>query len=125
MDCLNSSDDSQKGNINSEKLFNKENLDDIDKKPFRTIYYDAWEHDNETDPIQSLLACIATSNWASNPKLKDTIRKTADIGVNLLKVITPKRGEAVEDLINLVDKKAKDYKDKVDLEKLKKNFMMH
>ena len=122
LDCLNSSDDSQKGNINSEKLFNKENLDDIDKKPFRTVYYDAWEHDNETDPIQSLLACIATSNWASNPKLKDTIRKTADIGVNLLKVITPKRGEAVEDLINLVDKKAKDYKDKVDLEKLKKEF---
>lgn len=122
LDCLNSSDDSQKGNINSEKLFNKENLDDIDKKPFRTIYYDAWENDNETDPIQSLLACIATSNWASNPKLKDTIRKTADIGVNLLKVITPKRGEAVEDLINLVDKKAKDYKDKVDLEKLKKEF---
>lgn len=42
--------------------------------------------------------------------------------MNLLKVITPKRGEAVEDLINLVDKKAKDYKDKVDLEKLKEFY---
>lgn len=122
LDHLNSSDNNEKDQIDPKILFSKSNLDDINKKPFRTVYYDAWEHDNETDPIQSLLACIATSNWAFNPKLKDTLMKTANIGVSLLKVVTPKRGEAIEDLIDLVDKKAKDYKDKIDLEELKKEF---
>lgn len=118
LDCLNSSDDSQKGNINSEKLFNKENLDDIDKKPFRTVYYDAWEHDNETDPIQSLLACIATSNWAI--KLKEVLIPVLTAGLRLVEMFTPIK---TDKLVEAINKQVQNYKDKeIDFEKLKKEF---
>ena len=118
LDCLNSSDDSQKGNINSEKLFNKENLDDIDKKPFRTVYYDAWEHDNETDPIQSLLACIATSNCAI--KLKEVLIPVLTAGLRLVEMFTPIK---TDKLVEAINKQVQNYKDKeIDFEKLKKEF---
>lgn len=118
LDCLNSSDDSQKGNINSEKFFNKENLDDIDKKPFRTVYYDAWEHDNETDPIQSLLACIATSNWAI--KLKEVLIPVLTAGLRLVEMFTPIK---TDKLVEAINKQVQNYKDKeIDFEKLKKEF---
>lgn len=116
LDCLNSSDDSQKGNINSEKLFNKENLDDIDKKPFRTVYYDAWEHDNETDPIQSLLACIATSNWAI--KLKEVLIPVLTAGLRLVEMFTPIK---TDKLVEAINKQVQNYKE-IDFEKLKKEF---
>lgn len=118
LDCLNSSNNFQKENINSEKLFNRENLDDINKKPFRTVYYDAWEHDNETDPIQSLLACIATSNWAI--KLKEVLIPVLTAGLRLVEMFTPIK---TDKLVEAINKQVQNYKDKeIDFEKLKKEF---
>lgn len=40
------------------------NPDDINRRPFRTVYYDAWEHDSEIDPIASLLQVLASPTWS-------------------------------------------------------------
>ena len=119
LDCLNSSNNIQKKNINSGKLFNREKLDDINKKPFRTVYYDAWEHDNETDPIQSLLACMATSKWASNPEIKKILINTINVGLSILQIVTPIDTTGLRKLLKNRDKS--DF-DNLDFEKLKKEF---
>lgn len=119
LDCLNSSNNIQKKDINSEKLFNREKLDDINKKPFRTVYYDAWEHDNETDPIQSLLACMATSKWASNPEIKKILINTINVGLSILQIVTPIDTTGLRKLLKNRDKS--DF-DNLDFEKLKKEF---
>lgn len=119
LDCLNSSNNIQKKDINSGKLFNREKLDDINKKPFRTVYYDAWEHDNETDPIQSLLACMATSKWASNPEIKKILINTINVGLSILQIVTPIDTTGLRKLLKNRDKS--DF-DNLDFEKLKKEF---
>lgn len=119
LDCLNSSNNIQKKDINSGKLFNREKLDDINKKPFRTVYYDAWEHDNETDPIQSLLACMATSKWASNPEIKKILINTINVGLSILQIVTPIDTTGLRKLLKNRDKL--DF-DNLDFEKLKKEF---
>lgn len=100
------------------KIFDEKKLDDINKKPFRTVYYDAWEHDNETDPIQSLLACIATSKWAVS--LKKVLIPVLTAGLRLVEMLTPIKTDKIVETIN---KQIQNYKDKeIDFEKLKKEF---
>ena len=61
-------------------------LANIQKMHFRTAYYDAWEHDNEEDPIASLIRCLATTDWST--RVKETLVKSAQIGASILNATT-------------------------------------
>ena len=87
----------------------------INQKNFRTIYYDAWEHDQNSDPIESILTCIAQSNWKSN--VKETVIKAIDIGVNILAATTSIGGGIKELKNNLLKNQNSN-----NLEQLKKEF---
>lgn len=53
-----------------------------------SLYYDAWEHDNDQDPILSLIYSIVTDN---NIKTVQTKRMVlSDIAANLLELVTGK-----------------------------------
>ena len=104
---------------NHQKLVQKLGVDQdvniINQKNFRTIYYDAWEHDQNSDPIESILTCIAQSNWKSN--VKETVIKAIDIGVNILAATTPIGGGIKELKNNLLKNQNSN-----SLKQLKKEF---
>lgn len=95
------------------KLFNnEEELHNLQNKTFRTAYYDAWEHDNEGDPIVSILNCLATTHWSN--EAKEALLKTIDVGIDIINATTPLK------LPNL--KKFLQSGKKQSIEKLKKQF---
>lgn len=73
--------------ISRDKLFNDKELKELQGKLFRTAYYDAWQHDNDEDPITSILNCLATTRWSE--EAKETLLKTIDIGISVINATTP------------------------------------
>lgn len=94
------------------KLFSEDELQKLQNKPFRTAYYDAWEHDNDEDPIVSILNCLATTRWSN--EAKEALIKTADIGIAVINATTPLKLPKLKEFIR--------NSKKTDVEVLKKQF---
>lgn len=93
----------------------EEDLKKIVQKTFRTIYYDAWEHDNDEDPIHSILSCIPHTKWSK--EAKKVIIDALNVGARIIKAITPIDLESMaQNLKNNYDKYSQN------LETLKKEF---
>lgn len=84
--------------INLETIWQIDNLEEIKQKPYRTLYYDAWEHDNDPDPIQSVLKCIIAANWMSN--VKNIAKKVVTIGLDIIQATTPVAAQDLKKLLN-------------------------
>lgn len=98
--------------ISLSKLFNDKELEELKGKPFRTAYYDAWQHDNDEDPIVSILNCLATTQWSD--ELKEVLLDTISVGIGIINATTPLTLPNLEESIQ----KGK----KQDIEKLKEQF---
>lgn len=94
------------------QLFSDEKLHQLQSKPIKTAYYDAWAHDNDEDPIISILNCIASTQWSN--EVKDILIKAIDAGINVVNATTSFT------LPNL--KKYIQSNKKLDVEKIKKQF---
>lgn len=79
----NSSDDSEI--FNAFKKFG--NLEDIKSKHFRTAYFDAWEHDDEDDPLLSIMQCLIQSPWRD--MAKSSLTSLISIASDLVSTLTP------------------------------------
>jgi hypothetical protein len=98
--------------ISRSKLFNDKELEELQSKPFRTAYYDAWQHDNDGDPIVSILNCLATTHWSN--EAKETLLKTIDIGISVINAATPIKLPKLKEFIQNGEKQ--------DIERLKEQF---
>lgn len=98
--------------ISRAKLFNDKELEELQGKLFRTAYYDAWQHDNDEDPITSILNCLATTRWSE--EAKETLLKTIDIGISVINATTPIKLPKLKEFIQNGKKQ--------DVEKLKEQF---
>ncbi|MGK4057628.1 P-loop NTPase fold protein [Limosilactobacillus reuteri] len=94
------------------QLFSNEELQELQNKPFRTAYYDAWEHDNDGDPIVSILNCLAATHWSN--EVKETLIKTIDIGIEIVNATAPIKLPRLRELIQ--------HSKKQDIEKIKEQF---
>ncbi|MBB1109411.1 hypothetical protein H5S11_02825 [Limosilactobacillus sp. pH52_RY] len=68
------------------QLFKDKEVKELQGKIFRTAYYDAWTHDNDEDPIISILNCLATVHW--NNEVKETLIKVIDAGISIVNTTT-------------------------------------
>lgn len=71
---------------------NKKNIDitnidttTINNHNFKTVYFDAWTHDSEEDPIASILKSIISTDWISTSE--ESFQKVLDIGLNITDLI--------------------------------------
>ena len=87
LDSLNLENGTNKEKILSILDCSEEDIKDILQKNFRTVYYDAWVHDDEEDPIKSLLSCIPRTKWSK--KVIPAVITTLDVGADLLNAIGP------------------------------------
>lgn len=94
------------------ELFNYKELQALQDRTFRTAYYDAWEHDNEGDPIASILNCLATTHWSG--EVKEVLLKTIDLGIDIINTTTTLK---LPNLKNFLQSGKKQ-----DIESLKKQF---
>lgn len=94
------------------QLFNREELQQLQNKPIRTAYYDAWTHDNDEDPIISILNCLATTHWSN--EAKEILIKAVNAGITILNATTSLELPKLKEFL-------KNNK-KLDLEKTKKQF---
>lgn len=98
LDRLNEYDPELTESINLETIWPNNKLEEIRQKPYRTLYYDAWEHDNDLDPIQSVLKCILSADWMSN--VKDVAKKVATVGLSILQAVTPVDTKDLKNFLN-------------------------
>lgn len=92
----------------------KDHLEKIQRKPFRTVYYNAWEHDSDEDPIVSLIQCFATAGWSKT--VREVLLGSVSIVKSIVKVTTQ------VDLSSLTDFLKGKMDKQEDLEHLKKKF---
>ena len=84
------------------KMYNSLN---IDVQPQVTVYYDAWENDNDNDPILSLVYCILQSiNNVVEFEDKDRLNKVFEFAANIFDFITNKNISSALEKIKEINK---------------------
>lgn len=104
--------------ITSSTSDNKKNIDftnidttTINKHNFKTVYFDAWTHDSEEDPLVSILKSMISTNWSlSSKETLKSLFKAGEILINFLS------GVNLSNLTELLDT------EKSNLDKLKIDF---
>lgn len=79
-------------------------LENIKVKHFRTAYFDAWEHDDDTDPLLSIMQCLVQSPWPD--AVKEGFTKLINITSLLISALTPINTEDIKK--HLQEKKTED-----------------
>lgn len=79
-------------------------LESIKAKHFRTSYFDAWEHDDDTDPLLSIMQCLVQSPWPD--AVKEGFTKLINITSLLISALTPINTEDIKK--HLQEKKTED-----------------
>lgn len=87
-------------------------LENIKVKHFRTAYFDAWEHDDEEDPLLSIMQCLVQSPWYD--RVKEEFIKLINLTSSLVSALTPVNTKELTE--SLLAKKAEDP------EKIKQDF---
>ena len=76
--------------------------------PFVTVYYDAWEHDNDEDPILSLVYCIINSGIVSldSKRLKGVLKRLSSIVADIIDGVSKLPcTKSLRDIVNLINQK--------------------
>lgn len=75
-------DNNLSGNSIIAKLFDPKGLSKITKISYNTVYFDAWENDNDIDPVLSIINSISLSSW------KDTAVRSINILLDIASKIS-------------------------------------
>ena len=70
------------------------------KNNFLTLYFDAWLHDNDEEPLASLITLLTeAAGHEDNEYSKEKVKKAIDMGISILNMFLPKNAATAMDIL--------------------------
>ena len=70
------------------------------KNNFLTLYFDAWLHDNDEEPLASLITLLTeAAGHEDNEYNKEKVKKAIDMGISILNMFLPKNAATAMDIL--------------------------
>lgn len=70
------------------------------KNNFLTLYFDAWLHDNDEEPLASLITLLTeAAGHEGNEYSKEKVKKAIDMGISILNMFLPKNAATAMDIL--------------------------